>query len=160
MGKREGPRLAGRPHPVPASADKAEYPADFAEPRDPIAQSARGEPRIVLAVSGQRVSSLALYMAMQSIRQIGRGVDVLVYSCGAALPPLLTDFLNHLKREGIAHRLIRRPGTLATEFMDYARGRQNLALALIDNMRNWERDPADRRPWRGLGVPVSALSAW
>jgi hypothetical protein len=50
----------------------------------------------VLAVSGQRVSSLALFMAMQSIRQIGREVDVLVYSCGAALPPLLTDCLNHL----------------------------------------------------------------
>jgi hypothetical protein len=44
--------------------------------------------------------------------------------------------------------------------MDYARGRRNLALAVIDNMKNWERDAADRRPWRNLGVPVSALSAW
>jgi hypothetical protein len=61
-GKEEGSRLAARLL-VPASADKGEDPADFVL-RDPIAQSARNEPGILLAVSGQSLLP-ALYMAIQ-----------------------------------------------------------------------------------------------
>jgi hypothetical protein len=138
-----------------ADVRKAGIPADDVETAE-----TDGEPRILLCLSGKKLSALSLYTAMPTIRMIRHDLDILVYSCGDVLPPLLDDFLHHLEREDITYRLICRHGPLAEEIANYIGGHRNPSLALVDSMHNWERSKTDPRPWRNLGCPVSALGAW
>ena len=114
--------------------------------------------RILLGLSGRTLSSWVLHVAEKTIGEMGRGLDILVYSCGPTLPLLLGDFLLKLDSAGIAYRVILRHGPMGAEIKsDYLRGRGNIAMVLVDSLANWEPDKTGGAAWLKLGCPVSVL---
>jgi hypothetical protein len=114
------------------------------------------QPRILIALAGDRIDASHLASALQTCRRINKSVDILVAPPSLSTP--LMDFFDQLRAAGLRHRLILKNGQLGEEIIRHVNSNRDICMVLIDSLDNWPRRFGGAEPWRSLSCPFGELS--
>ncbi|MDZ7594882.1 MAG: hypothetical protein U0932_09550 [Thiobacillus sp.] len=103
--------------------------------------------RILIALHGHSIRRSVLNAVFDYCRKMKFKVSVLLVDGDSAPSPALVDFLAQLKQAGLSGRLHRRAGSLGQAVLKFSSRHKDVALVLVDSMKNW-----------GGGAPLKALS--
>ena len=103
--------------------------------------------RILIALHGHSIKRSVLNAIFDYCREMRFKVSVLLIDEDSAPSPALADFLGQLKQAGLSGHLHRQAGSLGQAVQKHVSRHKDIALVLVDSMKNW-----------GGGAPLTALS--
>lgn len=119
--------------------------------------------RVLLALKQGRIDAGTLKYALNTSKRIGADLDVLHVAApgndSPAIDPLLSNFEQELKAEGIIYRMIQRTGCLKQQIIDYTNSEKEILFAVIESPKSLDadcnkRDKTLSELWQKLKCPL------
>ena len=119
--------------------------------------------RVLLALKQGRIDARTLKYALNTSLRIGADLDILyvVASGNIALTidPLLLNFEQELKAEGIVYRVIQQTGCLKQQIIDYTNSEKEILFAVIESPKSLDEDCSKQDKtlselWQKLKCPL------
>lgn len=110
--------------------------------------------RILIALHGHSIRRSMLNALFDYCREMRFKVSVLLVDGDSAPPPALVEFLAQLKQAGLSGHLYRQAGSLGRAVLQFAHRHKDIALILVDSMKNW----GGVVPLKALSPPIGVIS--
>jgi hypothetical protein len=100
--------------------------------------------RVLLALKDGRIDARTLKYALNTSKRIGADLDILHVAApgnnALTIDPLLANFEQELKAEGIVYRMITRTGCLKQQIIDYTNSEKEILFAVIESPKSLDAD--------------------
>lgn len=119
--------------------------------------------RVLLALKQGRIDAGTLKYALNTSKRIGADLDVLHVAApgnnSPTIDPLLSNFEQELKAEGIIYRMIQRTGCLKQQIINYTNSEKEILFAVIESPKSLDADCNNRDKtlselWQKLQCPL------
>lgn len=117
-----------------------------------------GKPRrfVLLALKGQHLEPRLLTSASGLCKRMDAGLDIMLVSGDEKPLPLLDNFMQELRQDGIYSRVTQKAVLRSKEIVQYANTHECISTVMIDSLSSWSMPEDDKGadPWRKLDCPL------
>lgn len=116
----------------------------------------KSERKVLLAVREGHLDPRLLAAARSLCQRMDAGLDILVRTLGAKMPPEIDDLVAALRRDGVMYTLTQKPVLRRRDIVQYANTHECISTVVIDSLEDWESVAEDRAsdPWSRLACPL------
>ncbi|MBF0319109.1 MAG: hypothetical protein HQL01_04810 [Nitrospirae bacterium] len=119
---------------------------------------------ILLAIKESEIERKTLTYAINTCKRIRATLDILYVSEGTNTDPIVEQFFNELKAEGISYTFTRGSGTLKQSVMEYSKGNSDVLCVIIESPEEPATDQKKKEKgmsetWKNINCPLVLVRA-